>query len=108
MSQIRHLTAEQAVQLMAEGQVHIADIRDSGSYTQGHIPGAVQLSNENLADFITTAEPQTPLLVVCYHGVSSQGAGQYLAAQGFSEVYNLDGGMSSFAMQYPEMLVSGQ
>ena len=107
MSQFRHLNSEQALQLMSERQVQVADIRDSGSYTQGHIAGAVQLSNENLADFIAQADPQNPLLVVCYHGVSSQGASQYLAEQGFREVYSLDGGMSSFAIQYPEMLVSG-
>lgn len=107
MSNFQHINCQQVVQLQAEQPVQIADIRDVGSFQQGHIAGAVHLQNANLAEFLEQADKQQPLIVVCYHGMSSQGAGQYLAEQGFQQVYSLDGGMSQFALQFPDMLVSG-
>ena len=106
MSNFQHIKCDQVVQLQAEQRVQIADIRDEGTFQQGHIAGAVNLSNANLADFLTHADKQQPLIVVCYHGMSSQGAGKYLAEQGFQQVYSLDGGMSQFALQFPDMVVS--
>ena len=42
-----------------------------------------------------------PLIVACYHGNSSQSAAAYLAHQGFSEVYSLDGGFELWRATYP-------
>ncbi len=33
---------------------------------------------------------------MCYHGISSQGAAQYLVNQGFEEVYSVDGGFEAW------------
>lgn len=38
----------------------------------------------------------SPLVVVCYHGISSQNAAQYLHEQGFDDVYSLDGGFQAW------------
>ena len=37
-------------------------------------------------------DKEKPLIVVCYHGNSSQGAAEFFASQGCREVYSLDGG----------------
>jgi thiosulfate sulfurtransferase len=42
------------------------------------------------------------VVVVCYHGNSSQSAAAYLASQGFSDVYSLDGGFELWQTTYPE------
>lgn len=72
--------------------VQIVDIRDDESYAAGHIKGAVHLHNANIQDFIAQADLDAPLLVCCYHGHMSQSAAAYLAEQGFSDAYSLDGG----------------
>ncbi|RUO35886.1 thiosulfate sulfurtransferase GlpE [Aliidiomarina sanyensis] len=93
-----------AAALVQDKSPVIADIRDPSAFAAGHIPGAERLTNENLADFIARHDPQTPVIVVCYHGISSQNAGQYLAQQGFAQVYSLDGGMVGWANAYPEQV----
>ncbi|EGH30312.1 thiosulfate sulfurtransferase, partial [Pseudomonas syringae pv. japonica str. M301072] len=45
-----------------------------------------------ISDFIREADLDKPLVVVCYHGNSSQSAAAYLVGQGFSDVYSVDGG----------------
>ncbi|MBT1446150.1 thiosulfate sulfurtransferase GlpE [Shewanella sp. JM162201] len=95
----KHLSVNELIHLRADGAaVQIADIRDPQSYATSHIEGSVNLNNENLARFIAEADMDKPLVVVCYHGISSQNAANYLAEQGFDDVYSLDGGYSAWAM----------
>src|SRR5690606_30469974 len=53
-------------------------------------------------DFIAQADFDQPLIVACYHGISSQGAAAYLAHQGFSQVYSLNGGFEGWRAAFPE------
>ncbi len=97
----------QAEPLLADSSTQVVDIRDANAFANGHIPGAIQLSNTNLPHFVAAADFSKPLVVVCYHGISSQNAGQYLAEQGFEQVFSLDGGMTAWAAQHPDKVESG-
>ena len=97
MSAFQHLSVNQLIQMQAEStELQIVDIRDAASYEAGHIDGALNLNNENLAHFIGDADMDLPLIVVCYHGISSQSAATYLYEQGFDDVFSLDGGYSAW------------
>ena len=78
----------------------IADIRDEASFAAGHINGAIHLSDRNLQEFILESDHELPLIVCCYHGHSSQPAAQYLASQGFEEVYSLIGGYTARSSEH--------
>ena len=45
---------------------------------------------------MNTVDFEQPVLVMCYHGHSSQGAAQYLINQGYDEVYSVDGGFEGW------------
>jgi len=89
-------------QVLADKTHVVVDIRDAASFQQGHIPNAIHLTNETLADFLREADPDAPVVVCCYHGHSSQQAAQYLVSQDFTQVYSLDGGFSQWQLQHPE------
>lgn len=95
----KRISVDEAQQLIAEqaAQVQIVDIRDDESYENGHIESAFHLHNSNLQEFISSADPEQPLLVYCYHGHMSQGAAAFLAEQGFGETYSLDGGYEAWS-----------
>jgi thiosulfate sulfurtransferase len=82
----------------------VADIRDENSYSQGHIPGSINLNNLNIQNFINENDFDEPVVVVCYVGNSSKGAADFLAQAGFNKVYSLNGGMSDWRIQYPEII----
>jgi thiosulfate sulfurtransferase len=42
-----------------------------------------------------------PVIVCCYHGVSSQQAAQFLIHQGFENVYSMDGGFEAWRKELP-------
>jgi len=83
------------------GTVSIVDIRDPQSYANGHMPNAAPLNNDNFATFVEQTPKDTPVVVVCYHGVSSQQAAQVIAQQGFETVYSMDGGFEAWRLANP-------
>ena len=85
MDHFLHIDVNAAQAMMEQKQAHLVDIRDPQSFQLAHAKNAYQ-----------QAEFDQPVLVMCYHGVSSQGAAQYLVNQGFEEVYSVDGGFEAW------------
>lgn len=102
MTRFKHINANDAKALIAQGNSQVIDIRDPMSYQTARISNAVRIDNNNLGEFMTTADQQAPLIVCCYHGNSSQGAAQYFCEQGFTDVYSLDGGFEQWKVLFPE------
>lgn len=99
MAEFSHISVQDAAAF--NGDVAIVDIRDPQSYANGHIPNAMHLNNDNFADFLAQTPKEKPVIVVCYHGVSSQQAAQVIAQQGFSSVYSMDGGFEAWRLTQP-------
>ena len=86
------INANAACELLKEGKAKFVDIRDPQSFEQGRIKGALRLDNNNISQFVGEEDKDQPLVVCCYHGMSSQNAAQFLVDQGFKQVYSLEGG----------------
>lgn len=96
----------QQLQAQPEAQV-IVDIRDPQSFSQGHIPGSVRLDNNNVAEFLANTEAETPVIVVCYHGVSSHQAADVLSHNGLNQVVSMQGGFTAWQTQFPDSVEQG-
>ncbi|HET8707807.1 MAG TPA: thiosulfate sulfurtransferase GlpE [Pseudomonadales bacterium] len=96
----KRISPAQANSLLEQG-CQIIDIRDALSYQAGHLPNAILIDNSNVQNFLAEANKQTPVLVYCYHGMSSQSAAAYFAEQGFQEVYSLEGGYEVWKLNFP-------
>ncbi len=96
MSQVKHLNVEQLKTLTTHQRLQIVDIRDPRSFAAGHIEQSQHLTDDNIADFVRDADLDMPTVVVCYHGISSVSAAEYLIGQGFEDVYSLDGGFHAW------------
>lgn len=97
----KRISIDEVNRISEQQSINVIDIRDPQSYAAGHMPKAVNINNQNAADYIEKTEKETPLVVVCYHGHSSQPAAQYFAAQGFEEVYSMDGGFEVWKLNNP-------
>jgi thiosulfate sulfurtransferase len=101
MPEFQTISATDAKLLFEARKTHLLDIRDEHTFEAAHIAGAQRIDNSNIAAFIEAADKNEPLIVVCYHGISSQHAAQFLAAQGFVEVYSLSGGFEDWQRTFP-------
>ena len=93
--------AHDAYQKLSSGEARLVDIRDPQSFEAAHAVGAFHLTNGTLVRFMNEVDFDTPVIVMCYHGNSSQGAAQYLLQQGYDEVYSLDGGFEAWRREFP-------
>ena len=100
MATFQRLAAQQAKLLFENPNTQLIDIRDAASFAQGHIERAQRIDNENVSNFLDAADKSAPLVVCCYHGISSQNTAQFFAEQGFSEVYSIDGGFEGWRSQF--------
>jgi thiosulfate sulfurtransferase len=106
MTDFKRISPEQVHALREQGAV-LVDVRDAQTYATQHIPDSHHLDNHSIADFIRQADLDKPLVVLCYHGNSSQSAAAYLVGQGFSEVYSMDGGFELWKAKFPDETAQG-
>lgn len=87
--------------------VRVLDIRQSGEYQAGHVPGA---ENTELGALTARAAdlPDEPLVVMCGHGERAMGAASLLARAGHHHVTVLDGGPQDWADTTATALETGQ
>ncbi|KKD00144.1 MULTISPECIES: thiosulfate sulfurtransferase GlpE [Photobacterium] len=104
MEQFEHISVEQAYALLQESDTKavLVDIRDPQSHALAHPESAFHLTNDSMVSFMEDVDFEQPVIVMCYHGISSQGAAQYLINQGYETVYSMDGGFEAWRRQaYP-------
>lgn len=81
---------------MEDGDVHVLDVRDDMEWEEKHIPGAHHL----FVGFLEENPPQVPhdrkIVVHCSVGHRAGLAVSILRRQGFSNVYNMLGGLTAW------------
>ncbi len=73
-----------------QNQLLVIDVRGWLEYWMGHIPGARRMSRGNI---LQTVSKDQPIVITCLSGHRSAIAAQWLVAQGYRQVYNLQGGL---------------
>ncbi len=106
MEQFECISVQQAQATLAGNSVLLVDIRDRQSFDAAHASGAIHLSNETLGPLLEKADLTVPVLVMCYHGISSKSAAQYLLTQGFEQACSIDGGFEAWQATFPQQVES--
>ena len=87
------ITAEEAKALIDEGGVTVVDVRTPKEYADGHVPGALNIPNEDIGSARPSQLTGTDdkLIVYCRTGVRSKQASDKLVALGFTDVNDMGG-----------------
>jgi phage shock protein E len=78
------------------GEYFILDVRTREEYDAGHIAGSVLIPNEVLLNRLDEVPRDKPILVYCRSGRRGAISSQDLIDNGFSEVYNMEGGIAAW------------
>ncbi|MFC0264249.1 rhodanese-like domain-containing protein [Fontibacter flavus] len=90
--------------LSESGNGIVLDVRTMGEFTQGHLPNAViaDIYQRDFIDKINQLPKDKEIYVYCTVGARSLQAAQILQKNGFSRVYNLQGGIMDWSRnKYP-------
>ena len=96
---IENLSVGDARELIAgnkESEIIILDVRQPEEYKTGHVPGAVFIPLPDLIDNVGELDPKKPVIAYCRSGTRSRAAAAFLLSEGFSKVYNMDGGITAW------------
>jgi UPF0176 protein len=102
-----HIQPEELKSWFEKGEeFEIIDMRNSYEYDLGHFKNSVDPQTESFFDLPKVIDKLEPLkkkkvLTVCTYGVRCEKASAYLKQQGFTDVYQLHGGIGSYMKMYP-------
>lgn len=84
-----------AEKLKALPEAPVIDVRTAGEFSSGHLNNAVNYdwNSSQFETQIKTLDKSKPVFVYCLSGGRSSAAASKMRADGFSEVYELEGGM---------------
>ncbi len=110
-----HLKPEELREWLEQGEEFtIVDMRNDYEHKVGHFAGSVLPSLTNFRDLPKVVDTElAPLknkkvLTVCTGGIRCEKASGYLVKKGFTDVYQLDGGIVSYMEKYPNEHFKGK
>ena len=94
----RQITMEEAITMMEEETGYIIlDVRTAQEYSEGHIPGAINIANESIGteDISELPDKDQLVLVYCRSGNRSKQASEKLVKLGYTNIIEI-GGINSW------------
>ena len=74
----------------------LLDVREPEEYAHGHVPGAVNLPQADLATRLAEVPRDRMVYLICQGGFRSLRAAQFLRQQGFEDVVSVKGGTEAW------------
>jgi rhodanese-related sulfurtransferase len=74
----------------------VLDVREPEEYEHGHVPGAINLPQADLASRLDELPRVCPLALICRSGARSLRAAQFLRQVGFEQVMSVQGGTEAW------------
>jgi len=109
----KHLSPEQLIEFYKTGEDFvIVDARNSYESNIGKFKNAITPQMQNFRQWPSAVETlkdfkDKKIVTYCTGGVRCEKASAYLVEQGFKDVYQLEGGIVSFAKKYPDTYWQG-
>lgn len=93
---VKGISPKELQALMDIGEVELFDVRPDEERALASIAQARSLDARGQA-YLRALEKDTPVALHCHHGVRSRAAAEQLLREGFTKVYNLEGGIEAWS-----------
>ena len=104
----RNLSSQEAYAMVGQrGDLFLLDVRTPGEYQQARLDGARLIPIDQFVKRLAEVPKDRPVLVYCAVGSRSAQVVNYLARQGYLEIYNLSGGIYAWAQKGLPVLQGG-
>lgn len=77
----------------------LLDVREPWEHQKCRIEGSMLAPMNTIPARARELDPETDTVLICHHGVRSYQVGLFLERNGFSNLYNLQGGVNAWADQ---------
>ena len=98
----KRISAEEAKEMIDQGNVQIVDVRQPGEYAAAHISGVTLIPVDEIFGRIDEVSEDKEIIFHCAVGVRSALACEIAAAMGRTRCYNMEGGIDAWkAKSFP-------
>lgn len=96
---VKSITAAKLKEMLdTDPNLLLIDVRTDRERDIASIDAARPLDREELAR-LETLPKDSPIAFMCHHGVRSRSAAEHFVAQGFSKIYNVEGGIDAWSVK---------
>lgn len=75
----------------------LLDVREQWEFDTCHLPDSIHIPMNEITSRVEELSTNVPTVCVCHHGIRSARVAMFLASQGFTELYNLQGGIDAWS-----------
>lgn len=83
----------------SRAQPLLLDVREHWEFDKCHIAGSKLMTMSTVPARVGELDKDGAIVVICHHGGRSFQVAMFLAQQGFTRLYNLNGGVDGWAVQ---------
>lgn len=87
---------QEAARRLRAGEAVLLDVREPAELELARVDGALHIPMQDVPTRLTDIPKDTPVLVMCHHGMRSQAVADWLLPQGY-KVENVTGGIDAWA-----------
>ncbi|MBZ0223012.1 MAG: Grx4 family monothiol glutaredoxin [Dokdonella sp.] len=95
---IKPLDVRSLQQRLQRGELTVIDVRADEERAHAPFAGAEAFTPQTHAR-LTELPKDTPLAFLCHHGVSSRNAAEHFRDHGFTDLYNIEGGIDAWSRE---------
>ena len=92
----KNITVAELQAMMQQSRVHLVDVRTDAEVARGKIPQGESVPLHLLPLRLSEIDKSAANVFYCQMGGRSAQAAAFAAAQGFTDVYNLEGGIAAW------------
>lgn len=96
-SAFKNITSAELVTMLQQGDLRLLDVRTDAEVARGKIPQGISLPLHLLPLRLNEMDKNATTVFYCQLGGRSGQAAAFAAANGFADVYNLQGGIIAWA-----------
>ncbi len=105
---VRDLAPRELSERLSKGDnLQVVDVRTLAEFRRGHLMCSQFLTKDTFADLLAL-DRRTPLVFVCQEGTRSRNSAEHFVAEGFVEVYRLEGGLDRWQQELGPLDASGE
>jgi monothiol glutaredoxin len=97
--EIKSLSVQELKARLADGSVLLVDVRPAAGRAQAAPLSQARVLEDEGYDALAALPKDTAIAFICHHGNSSRGVAERFAAHGFTDVFNVEGGMDAWSRE---------
>lgn len=95
---VQVLNSDKFEQKLQDSDIQLVDVRTPAEFADGHLPNAINVNvmDDDFDAEMAKLDKEKPVMVYCKSGGRSAKAASKLKVQGFKNITDLDGGITSW------------